>query len=300
MEELKKRLSRCDICPRNCKVNRFDGELGYCGIRDKAVVHCAFLHRGEEPAISGDRGSGTIFFSGCNLKCSYCQNYKFSWKPEGKPLSSKDLAKVMLDLQIKGAININLVTPTHLMPLILEALLTALKEGLKLPIVYNTSGYEKEEIIKGLDGIIDIYLSDMKYLNSTIAEKYSRAANYPLMCIQSLKEMYRQKKLPLWKNGFLSSGLIIRHLVLPGQIEDSKEILSWIEENTPQALLSLMFQYQPYYKAKDFPEINRAIDNEEYSRTSKYAQKLNLKGWVQEFSSNKSMAGPYFEPNIHI
>ena len=293
---LEKRLSSCDICPRDCKVNRLRGERGYCGTDKDMVVYSAFLHHGEEPGISGQRGSGTIFFSGCNLKCIYCQNYKFSHTVVGKKVSGTELAKIMLDLQKEGAHNINLVTPTHFIPQILNTLALAFKDGLNIPIVYNTSGYEKEEIVKYLEGIVDIYLTDLKYMDSSLAKQYSKASEYPIFASRSLLEMDRQ--VDLTNGDLLKKGVVIRHLVLPNHINESKELLSWIKENTPKALVSVMFQYQPYFRAYLHPQISRPINYQEYLEIKKFVEKLELGGWVQDHNSKENLAGPYFEPNI--
>ncbi len=295
---LRKRLSACDICPRDCKINRLKKRKGYCGADDNLLAYSAFLHHGEEPGISGKNGSGTIFFSGCNLKCIYCQNYKFSHKAIGKKISEINLSKIMLKLQEEGAHNINLVTPTHFLPQILNTLTLAFKNGLNLPIVYNTSGYEKEEIIKHLEGIIDIYLTDLKYMNSSLAKQYSKAPKYPVFASRSLLEMNRQVVDPLISNELLKKGVIIRHLVLPGHIDESKKLLSWIKKNMPKALVSVMFQYQPYFKAYLHLQINRSINYQEYLEIKDFVEELDLEGWVQDHDSKENLAGPYFEPNI--
>jgi len=296
-DHLGKHLSNCDICPRNCKVNRLKGETGYCGTDQNMVVYSAFLHHGEEPGISGERGSGTIFFSGCSLKCIYCQNYKFSHTVVGKKISEIDLAKIMLDLQGQGAHNINLVTPTHFLPQILNTLALAFKDGLSIPIVYNTSGYEKEETVKYLKGIVDIYLTDLKYMETSLAKLYSKASEYPGFASRSLLEMNRQVD-PLTSENLLKKGVVIRHLVLPNHVNQSKALLSWIKENTPRALVSVMFQYQPYYRAYLHPQINRSINYQEYLEIKNFVEKLRLGGWVQDHTPEEDLAGPYFEPNI--
>ena len=304
-KSLKKRLSNCDICPRNCALNRLEGKKGYCGAAKDMIVYSAFRHRGEEPGISGQKGSGTIFFSGCNLKCVYCQNYKFSHTVTGKKTSEADLAKIMLNLQKEGAHNINLVTPTHFLPQIVDTLAIALSNGLNIPIVYNTSGYEKKEIIRQLAGIVDIYLTDLKYMESSPAKQYSNAPEYPVFASRSLQEMNRQVS-PLTPKGvasplskkLLKKGVIIRHLVLPNYIPESKNLLSWIKENTPEALVSVMFQYQPYFKAYLYPQINRPIKYSEYQEIEKFAKEIKIEGWIQDYTPQEDMAGPYFEPNI--
>ena len=311
---LKERLRHCDICPRNCLIDRSKKEKGYCGASKDIVVYSAFLHHGEEPGISGRKGSGTIFFSGCNLKCVYCQNYKFSHNISGKKTSAAGLAKIILNLQGKKAHNINLVTPTHFLPQIIDALAVAFSCGLNIPIVYNTSGYEKEEIIKQLAGLIDIYLTDLKYIDTSLAKQYSGAPEYPAFAIKSLLEMDRQAKpyasgemaLPTPKGvasptpkgmapptgeELLKRGVVIRHLVLPNHIRESKDLLSWIAKNTPEALVSVMFQYQPYFKANLHPQINRPIKYSEYQEIKKFAEEIKIKGWIQEYAPQEDMAG---------
>ncbi len=290
------RLKNCDLCPRECRVNRLEGKSGYCGMAKDLLVYTAFLHQGEEPTLSGRNGSGTIFFSGCNLKCSYCQNYKFSHFRTGKVVSEKELAGIMLNLEKKGAHNINLVTPTHFLPQILNALSIALKNGLSIPLVYNTSGYEKPAIIRELKGVVDIYLPDLKYTSSADAAKYSRAPDYPLLAREAIKEMYRQQSKNAIQNNLHQKGLIIRHLVIPGHTPKSKAALFWIKQNTPRAFLSLMFQYQPYHQASAYPEINRKITYREYTQINRFLRKLGLQGWVQELNTQEELAGVYFNP----
>jgi putative pyruvate formate lyase activating enzyme len=294
---LYKKLEKCDFCPRVCKVNRLKGEKGYCGMDKNLVIYTAFIHNGEEPVISGRNGSGTIFFSGCNLKCVYCQNHRFSHDLEGKIIKEEELARIMLVLQEKAAHNINLVTPTHFLPQILKSLLIALQKGLNIPIVYNTSGYEKEDIIETIGKIIDIYVPDMKYINPVLSKKYSNAENYPLFNQNSIKEMYKQKKI-LWKDNLLKEGLIIRHLVLPNYPKETIKFLAWLQENTPQAILSLMFQYQPYFKANVYSEINRKINIIEYEKIKESLKSMDLEGWIQGLNPKEELAGVYFNPSI--
>lgn len=263
------------------------------------TVYTAFLHKGEEPGISGRNGSGTIFFSGCNLKCLYCQNYKFSHHLEGRIITEEELAHIMLALEAKGAHNINLVTPTHFLPQILKSLLLALKKGLSLPIVYNTSGYEKPEIIELIKDVIDIFLPDMKYHKPAAAEKYSHALDYPTYNQESIKVIYRYKKeTTLWEGGLLKGGLVIRHLVLPNQVEEAIKILNWIKEYTPKALVSIMFQYQPYFKANLYPDLKRMVKEKEYEEVVGALNDIELKGWVQDLSPQEELAGVHFLPAL--
>ncbi|MDP2924645.1 MAG: radical SAM protein [Candidatus Omnitrophota bacterium] len=290
-----KRLEKCDLCPRNCKVNRLKGHLGYCGIGKDIILYAAFLHKGEEPPISGKAGSGTIFFSGCNLKCIFCQNHKFSHVLQGKIIKEKELAALMLRLQDKGAHNINLVTPTHVLPQLLKSLLIASGKGLVIPIVYNTSGYEKVGVVEDIGEIVDVYLADMKYTTGLLAKKYSNASDYPLFNQESIKRMYMQKKKASFHGSLLEKGLIIRHLVLPSYIEESKKVISWIRKHTPQAFVSVMFQYQPYFKANGYPEINRRINNTEYQEIKDFIETIGLEGWVQDLTPKEELAGVYFD-----
>jgi putative pyruvate formate lyase activating enzyme len=287
-------LENCTLCPRNCKVNRVKGDKGFCGVSQDLMIYTAFLHKGEEPPISGDRGSGTIFFSGCSLKCIYCQNYRFSHNLEGKSFTEQDLAEIMLNLQLEGAHNINLVTPTHFLPQILKSLLIAYQEGLNLPIVYNSSGYEKEEIIARLEGIVDIYLPDMKYFDHRASLLASKTPKYCVYAKKAILEMYRQKKKPLWRENLLTEGIIIRHLVLPSLIDNSKRAIKWIKKCTPKAYLSVMFQYRPYFNARESLVLNRELNYKEYKEIIEFLEKIEPEGWVQEFNPPQDLAGVYF------
>ncbi|MCM8762924.1 MAG: radical SAM protein [Candidatus Omnitrophica bacterium] len=294
-------LESCAICPRLCRVNRLKDKKGFCRTGLKPKVYAAFPHYGEEPPISGDRGSGTIFFSNCNLRCIYCQNYRFSQKGEGREIEIQELAELMLKLQEKGCHNINLVTPTHVMPQILSALKSAISGGLEIPIVYNTSGYELPEIIKNLEGIVDIYLADMRYADSAMAGKYSGADNYPRYNRASIKEMHRQVGIAkINKEGIIESGLIIRHLVLPHNISGTHQILRFIaEELSEETYVSLMSQYLPCHKAGADPQLNRRITEEEYSQAIKVRENCGLyNGWIQEARGSESLAGINIKSNI--
>jgi putative pyruvate formate lyase activating enzyme len=276
--ELFTRLSSCDICPRNCKVNRIIGQKGVCGSDYKLKISSYHLHFGEERPISGYNGSGTIFFTNCSLKCIFCQNYTISQLGEGDEIEIDELAKIMLYLQKIGAHNINLVTPTHFLPHILLALSIAIKIGLKIPIVYNTSGYEKVEILKYLDGIVDIYLPDSKYMDSEISLKYSNAKDYPEINRLALIEMKRQVKNYEFDNrGVILKGVIVRHLILPNNVENSKKVLKTLYNifgNT--ILISLMTQYYPSFKAINDPFIGRRINEEEFKEVLNYFRELGF------------------------
>jgi len=288
-DKLYPRLKSCDICPRDCHVDRLAGQTGYCGANADLRVYTAFLHQGEEPGISEGAGSGAIFFSGCSLKCCYCQNWRFSHQPQGTIVTGEQLSAIMLKLQEKRAANINLVTPTHFLPQILKSLALAFDRGLNLPIVYNTSGYEKSEIIEKLGGIVDVYLADLRYFDPDSAQKYSAAKNYPAINQAAIKAMYSQKK---------DQGLIIRHLALPGHLEETRKILNWLKKNTPQAKISVMFQYQPYYQAEKFTEINRRLTADECHTVATMVDDLGLDGWVQEFNPDETLAGVHFQPTL--
>ncbi|MDD5195117.1 MAG: 4Fe-4S cluster-binding domain-containing protein [Candidatus Omnitrophica bacterium] len=295
---LYERLARCNLCPRNCMANRLEGERGACGMNKDLMVYTAFLHGGEEPVLTGKAGSGTIFFSGCSLKCVYCQNYKFSHQNQGSLINENALARIMLKLQEKGACNINLVTPTHFLPQILKALLIAYEGGLDLPLVYNTSGYENPEIIRFLEGIVDIYLPDAKYLRQSLAARYSNASDYPSVNQEVIKIMYKQHTIQAWDKDLLKEGIIIRHLVLPGASEDATRLLCWIKESTPQALVSVMFQYQPYFRAGRFAQLRRRVSAAEYDEVRKCVKNLALSGWVQDLNSNEELAGVHFNKRL--
>ncbi|MFZ2604102.1 MAG: radical SAM protein, partial [Candidatus Omnitrophota bacterium] len=256
-----KLLEPCVICPRKCKVNRLKGEKGFCKTALLPKVFSYMPHHGEEPPISGKNGSGTIFFSNCNMRCLYCQNFEFSQLGQGREVEIEELADYMLQLQDMKCHNINLVTPTHILPQILKALYIAIPKGLKIPICYNTSGYELPEMIKLLDGIIDIYLPDMRYSDNTAAIKYSCAPNYSLYNQQSVKEMQRQVGIAkINKDGIIKRGLIIRHLVLPERISGTEKIMKFIaEEISKETYISLMSQYFPCYKVEKTESISRRV-----------------------------------------
>ncbi len=301
IERVFKLLESCCICPRKCKVNRLKNELGFCQTGLLPQV-CSFLpHHGEEPPISGAQGSGTIFFSRCNMACVYCQNYEFSQLGQGREVDFEELAKFMLELENMHCHNINLVTPTHVMPQILKALKHAISKGLKIPIVYNTAGYELPEVIKLLDGIVDIYLPDMRYADSDMAIKYSHASDYPQYNQEAVREMHRQVGIAKIDNeGIIKSGVIIRHLVLPNEICGTDKIMKFIrEEISKDAYISLMSQYLPYYKAREFKEVSRRLTHQEYEDAKEILQKYGLyNGWIQESYGTERFAGIHIKPNI--
>ena len=272
-------LEKCELCPRQCGVNRLKGEKGFCQAPDRVVVSSAQPHFGEEVPLVGEHGSGTIFFSHCNLRCVFCQNWPISHEGKGRAVKDEYLADLMLRLQEIGCHNINLVTPTHVMPHILNATRIALKKGLRLPLVYNTSGYERLEILKILDGIVDIYMPDMKYMGADQANKYSAgASDYPEMAKKAIIEMNRQVgELQYDKRGIALRGLIIRHLVMPNRVAGTKKFTAWVAENLPMSTyVNIMAQYHVDYRAYEYPKIARGITNEEFLEAVKWAEQYGL------------------------
>jgi putative pyruvate formate lyase activating enzyme len=291
------RLASCDLCPRECGVDRLAGEQGFCALSgDRVPVASYCVHRGEEPAISGSRGSGTIFFVHCNLGCMFCQNDQISdnaLDPGQSLVTVADLAEIMRLLQAMGCHNINFVTPTHVLPHIIAALEIALDKGLTVPLVYNCGGYEKAEMIRLLDGVMDVYLPDVKYMDAALAGKYSKAGDYPAMAAAAVKEMYRQTGSVLETDaatGTAWRGLIIRHLVLPGGVENSLSVLEWIAaELSPDVHLSLMAQYHPSAAVRRCgAPLNRTLRPDEYEAVSDRAGALGMEnGWFQEMESHR-------------
>jgi putative pyruvate formate lyase activating enzyme len=272
-------FENCQLCPRQCRVNRPMGGRGICCAPPKPVIYTAQPHFGEEIPLVGQFGSGTIFFSNCNLRCVFCQNWPISHEGRGKEFQDEELADVMIALQKMGCHNINLVTPTHVMPNILNATRIALKKGLHLPLVYNTSGYERPEIVKLLDGIVDIYMPDFKYTDPDKAAKYSDGAwDYPEMAKKAIAEMHRQVgELKVDKRGIALRGLIIRHLVMPNRVAGTKKFVKWVAENLPTTTyVNIMSQYRVEYKAYDYPEIARAITVKEFLEAVEWAKKYGL------------------------
>ena len=294
-------IEKCEICPHNCKVNRLEGKVGRCKATDKVKIALASVHNFEEPCISGTNGSGTVFFSNCNLKCVFCQNYKISQQGLGKEIGIEELADIFIEQQNKKVENINLVTPTMYIYHIIEAIKIARKKGLNIPIVYNTNGYENVETIKKLNGYIDIYLPDLKYYDNDLAFKYSGVKNYFENATEAIKEMYNQVGAPvLDENGIMKKGVIIRHLVLPNNLQNSKDVLKWINDNIDnKVFVSVMAQYFPTHRAKDFPELNRKLTKEEYEEIENFLYSLNLdNGYIQELGEHEEEYVPDFEKNI--
>ncbi|MEK6564620.1 MAG: radical SAM protein [Candidatus Omnitrophota bacterium] len=300
-EILRKRLGSCDICPRLCKVNRLNNQPGFCKTGKKAKVYSYFAHHGEEPGISGEKGSGTIFFTHCNLKCVYCQNYEFSQTDKGREVSPEELASFMLELQQEGCHNINFVTPTHNIPQILKALCLAIEKGLKIPLVYNSSGYDSVETLRLLEGIFDIYLPDARYADNQSALRLSQAKDYWEINQQALKEMRRQAGIAQFDpDEIIEKGLIIRHLVLPNKLSGTEEIMAFIaRELGPDTHISLMSQYFPCHKAKDYPELTRRISKEEYQEAMDIMHSRGLhNGWVQDEQGLDRFAGVNIKTNL--
>ncbi len=269
----------CDICPRECEKRRLDGQKGDCGSTSDLEVSSFHPHFGEEDPLVADGGSGTIFFTHCSLRCVFCINYEVSVLGQGQKRTINDLAAMMLKLQEIGTENINVVTPTHYIPHIVEALDLAADQGLRLPLVYNSSGYEKVETLRLLDGVVDIYLPDFKYADGAMAAKYSSdAEDYPERAKAALKEMHRQVGVAKpGEGGKMYSGLMIRHLVMPNNVSGTPEVLSWIADNLPRnTYINLMSQYRPTYKAKQYPKISRGITNREYYDAIQHAKRVGL------------------------
>jgi len=274
LPELFDRLDPCRLCPRNCAAARRHGEVGECGIEDQLVVSSIGLHHGNEYPISGYQGSGNIFLTGCSLHCVYCQNWDVSQARHGRKMSAAEVAQAMLNLQAVGAHNINPVTPTHMVPMLLEALLLASEKGLKLPLTYNTSGYDALEVIELLDGIVDIYLPDMKYADAENGLRFSTVQDYPMHNQAAVREMHRQVgPLEFDENGVAVHGLLVRHLVLPGDLGGSEKIFTFLDEELPGPVyVNVMAQYRPCYKAGEFGELARRITQSEFEEAVQRAR----------------------------
>jgi putative pyruvate formate lyase activating enzyme len=274
-------MNNCTVCPRNCAADRIQKQ-GFCKAPPAPVVASAMIHRGEEPVISGRNGSGTVFFVGCNLGCVFCQNYDISQDCRGNPMTAAELAEIFIRLETHGVHNINLVTPGHFVPHIADAIKLAKDKGVKLPFVYNSNGYDSIPSLELMDGLIDIYMPDLKYANDTLGLRYSDVPDYFTVASKALLEMYRQVGEPVIKNGIMQRGVLIRHLVMPGLIEDSKTVLDWIKTNLPSAVVNLMDQYRPAYRAGEYEEINRRLTASEYRAAADYFSKLGLTGGIAD------------------
>ena len=290
-------LKECRLCIRDCGVNRLEGKTGVCRSTSDIVIARAALHKWEEPCISGTKGSGAVFFSNCNFRCVFCQNHEISQENKGKIISIERLSEIFLELQDQGANNINLVTPTHFVPQIIEALKIAKSKGLNLPVVYNTNGYDTVETIKLLNGIVDVYLPDFKYFNDKYATKYSFAPNYSKNVVEVIREMVNQVGKPQFnEDGIMIKGVIVRHLMLPGLLFDSKKVIDCIYSNFKDSVyISIMNQYIPMHKACNYPEINKSLNPKHYDSLIDYALSIGVKnGFIQESGTNDMAFIPPF------
>ncbi|NPV92300.1 MAG: radical SAM protein [Firmicutes bacterium] len=290
-------IKYCGICPRGCRVDRGSGAAGVCGGGSLPRVSRYGLHHGEEPCLSGTRGSGTVFFSGCSLRCVFCQNHHISQQVSGREYQTHELADIFLELQSSGAHNLNLVTATHFAPSVIEALTIARQVGFRLPVVYNSSGYESLETLRSLSGQVDVYLPDLKYYYPESSLRYSSASDYFEHAAKAVLEMYRQVgPLSVDKSGIAVRGLIIRHLLLPGHLEESKRIIDWIADNLyPGVWVSLMSQYTPVHLARKYPEINRTVTLDEYEQLLDHFLE---RGWDTAFIQEHSSASRRYIPTF--
>lgn len=290
-------MKKCSLCPRNCRADRDKGELGYCGMPSELYIARAALHMWEEPCISGDRGSGTVFFTGCSLGCVFCQNYQIARERWGKKISVQRLKEIFLELQDQDAANINLVTAGHYLPYVKEALREAKKEGLYIPVVYNTGGYEKADQIREMEGLIDVYLPDFKYMDPDLSGAYSFARDYSQVAKAALREMVRQTAgVEFNEHGYLTRGVMVRHLILPGHTKDSMRILKYLYETYQDKIyISIMNQYTPVISNERYSLLNRRVTRREYEKVLDYAVSLGIeKGFFQEGDTAKESFIPPF------
>ena len=289
----------CILCPRNCGINRDCGSKGFCGESNSVHIARAALHFWEEPVISGDKGSGAVFFTGCNLKCIFCQNVSIAASEVGKEVSIETLAEIFLKLQGDGANNINLVTASHYVPQVAESIRMARKSGLTIPIVYNTSSYEKQETLRLLDGLVDIYLPDFKYMDAKLAKAYSNAEDYPEVAKAAIAEMYRQVGKPAFDEdtGLMHKGVIVRHLVMPGAVGNAKAVIDYLYGTYGDDIyISLMNQYTPVKEFADYPELNRKVTKREYEKVIQYALDLGVENaFIQEGETAQESFIPPFD-----
>lgn len=293
------KLENCILCPRNCQTDRLAGGRGYCGESNTIRIARAALHFWEEPVISGKKGSGTVFFTGCNLKCVFCQNAGIATNQLGKEVTVERLAEIFIELQEKGAVNINLVTASHYVPQVADAIIIARNDGLAIPIVYNTSSYEKPETLQLLDGLVDIYLPDMKYADRQMAKKYSNAEDYPEVASSAIKEMYRQVGEPVFDEvtGLMKKGVIVRHLIMPGAVRNAKAVIDYLYETYSDCIfISLMNQYTPMKEFVEYPELNRRVTKREYEKVIQYALDKGItNAFIQEGDTAKESFIPAFD-----
>ncbi|MDE7286778.1 MAG: radical SAM protein [Lachnospiraceae bacterium] len=298
--------SPCNLCPRECMAEREKGQKGYCLSDSRIFVARAALHMWEEPCISGSQGSGTVFFSGCNLRCVYCQNYEIARGRRGRQVSIEELSEIFLTLQDRGAANVNLVTPDHYAVQIAEAVYAARKKGLSLAIVYNGSGYEKRDAIRSLSGIVDIFLTDFKYMDEELAEKYSKAPDYPAVAKGALEEMVKITGEPVFDvNGMMKRGTIVRHLLLPGHKKNAKDVLRYVYETYgDRVYISLMNQYTPFERLKgnsEYKELCRKVTKREYESVVDFAIELGIRNaFIQEGDTAKESFIPEFDINFNV
>jgi len=293
---------KCNLCPRNCNVDR-SYQTGFCKANDKIRIARAALHHWEEPCISGENGSGTVFFSFCPLKCVFCQNYTLSHENIGKEITVEKLADIFFNLQEQNAHNINLVTPTHYVPQIIEALKIAKENGLSIPIVYNTSGYETVDTLKMLSGYVDVYLPDFKYYSNELAKKYSGAPNYFEVATEALKEMFKQVgEFSLDEDGIIKRGMIVRHLILPGYTDDSKDVIAHVYDLFKDKIyISIMNQYTPLPHVAKYPELNRTVTEKEYDEVIEFALSLGIENaFIQEGGTAEESFIPNFNEECNI
>ena len=289
-------LRECRLCPRDCGANRWQGQKGFCGVDKTLRLARAALHPWEEPCLIGEKGSGAVFFSGCGLKCVYCQNYDIAVATAGEPVEISRLAEIFLELQDQGAANINLVTAAQYVPQTVRALELAKEQGLTLPVVYNSGGYEKVETLKLLEGLVDVWLPDYKYRSRELARRLSRAEDYPEQAARALDEMVRQAGGEAFAaDGRMLRGVIVRHLVLPGLTGDSMRILTWIRDELPDTPVSLMGQYTPCGRALTIPGMNRRVTKKEYARVLAHMQAIGLDGYRQELTAADDAFIPAFD-----
>ena len=278
-------LRECVLCPRECRIDRVSGKTGICRATDKIYTARASLHMWEEPCLSGNNGSGTVFFTGCNLKCVFCQNNQISHKNAGYEIDENRLCEIFFELRDKGAHNINLVTATHFLPMVLKAVEKAKTRGINIPFVYNSSGYEKVEVLRRADGLIDVYLPDFKYFSEVSAKKYSGACDYPQVAMGAIEEMVRQQKNCIFdKNDMMICGVIVRHLMLPSGLSDSKKIVKYLYNTYGDDIyMSLMSQYTPFGDLEEFPELKQKVRGKDYEKLINYAVDLGVKNaYIQD------------------